>query len=190
MTYEFIEDGTYDKTYKFIYEWIREKQDNEKIILEHIGQYPIRDQKNRGIETSMGTAIFSTIRLSTTGERNGLRKASQEFGAQNVFGPYATDNFRYTCKGMWIGGQIRCEETDAAIPRRDRKRGYARMSRINTLQTNPKRWVHAQMNTKYDKNDQILSRELGWNRYIRVEDSVCDLAAKSNAQPFPRRGNP
>jgi len=90
---------------------------------------------------------------------------------QEVRGPLG--DFRYRCEGVWLKNQWTCTADNSPKPRRDAARPYLYLNRQNTLQINPKRWVHIQVNTKLSENHDLYSTESGWNLYERAPDAHC-----------------
>jgi hypothetical protein len=185
VTYQFVESGgETDKTYDPIYEWVRSKEfDLEKgrVVLEHIGQYPKKNPQK-------GEDPFV---VQYHWREEWTRKDNGKTWVQSVYGPYLSDNFRYECEGQWKFGQLHCHADEAAKPRRDRKRDdYDYLKRINNIQVNAERWIHGQRNLKFARNnsgeDLLVSTELGWNRYERIDEEICRPAQEANPQPFPR----
>ncbi len=178
VQYQFVEDGTNDKLYAPIFEYIRLKE-NEESTYEHIGQYPLYDDNDQPVVDENGQPqYFSQYHWSEVWEQ-----IENDKWKQIVRGPY--EDYRYTCEGKWLLNQFHCHTDKAAKPRRDMKRPYEYMIRINNIQVNEKRWVHNERNQKFDKDNNLYSVEMGWNTYKRVELSKCQPAIDSNAQPLP-----
>lgn len=95
---------------------------------------------------------------------------------QHVIGPFGDE--RYICQGPWVHNQWDCLAQNAAKPRRDKDRPYAFLTRRNTLQITPKRWIHMQSNQKLREDGTVLSAEVGWNTYQRVDDQLCSIITK------------
>ena len=81
---------------------------------------------------------------------------------------------RYTCEGQFQFNQFRCLVKDAPKPVRDSERkDYATLDRDITLQITSKTWIQAQNDLKKDYRGKIVSNEVGWNQYDRVDDKLC-----------------
>jgi hypothetical protein len=177
VQFQFVEDGDFDKTYRPIYEYIRIKEGEENVY-EHIGQYPLYDSNGNPLLGRDGKPRY----MVQYHWREHWEQINGNQWKQTVYGPF--NDFRYECEGKWLMNQFHCHTDRAAKPRRDMKRPYDYMMRINNLQINPKRWVHSSRNKKMMNDDSLYSVEMGWNTYTRVEDAKCQPAIDSNAQPL------
>ena len=106
-----------------------------------------------------------------------------------MYGPF--NDYRYSCESKWTLNQFHCHTDKAAKPRRDKKRPYDHMVRINNIQVNNKQWVHGQRNKKFLADGTLFSIEMGWNVYKRVDLSVCKPSIDANpcllyTSPSPR----
>ncbi len=107
--------------------------------------------------------------------REEWHKNSDGTAYQKVVGP--REDFRYECSAKIEFNQWRCAVANAPKPRRDQGReDYETLDRENTLQITSEGWVQNENNTKRDKNGNIVSKELGWNTYERVDESFCKAA--------------
>jgi hypothetical protein len=53
---------------------------------------------------------------------------------------------------------------------------YERLDRENTLLVTPKGWIQNEHNSKRSESGKIVSYELGWITYRRLEDAACKTA--------------
>ncbi|GGY04578.1 hypothetical protein GCM10007160_35270 [Litchfieldella qijiaojingensis] len=87
---------------------------------------------------------------------------------------------RYTCTAAWQQNTWSCHAGKAKKPFRDRdapfgfdRQDYDHLDRHNTLLVTPHGWVQSQQNLKQRESGEVVSRELGWITYHRVDDERC-----------------
>jgi hypothetical protein len=149
VTFNYIEDGTHDAFYEPIYE----KAEITKDV-------PLTIERTMFIQGQMQKHWSET-----------WTAIDSNLWQQEVTGPFG--DFRYSCQGVWTQNQWSCIAEHAPKPRRDRARPYETITRNNTLQINPQRWVHVQLNTKWTDQNELYSTESGWNIYEKVDSSLC-----------------
>lgn len=93
------------------------------------------------------------------------------------------DGPRYEGSASWVhvDGRSFWENTaDAPLPRREfsKRSDYNVMVRRNRQEITADGWIHEQDNDKAVREgvDKVISREKGWNTYIKTEESRCQLA--------------
>jgi hypothetical protein len=156
VSYRYVEDGVHDKWLgQGATEWIALKRREGGYSLQHVG-----------------------IHLSEVVKhwREEWVAADSEW-QQRVYGPFGA--FRYECRGRFQLNQLRCLSPEAPKPLRDRKRtDYDKLDRENILQITPKGWVHSQVNLKKTKDGRVVSSEIGWNEYRRIDEKACEEAKR------------
>ena len=162
VTYRFVEDGARDTRFdnwegEEYFEWITLKNtESASLRLQHYG-------------IAKGHAMKHWLEeWSETPDHSWNQK---------VFNPSGTE-LRYECTAPVHFNQWRCRTDKAAKPFiRDRNRtDYETLERENTLQITPKGWIQVEVNNKVDKNGVVVSNEVGWNEYLRVDESTCESA--------------
>lgn len=102
-----------------------------------------------------------------------------------IWGTPGTPNHerRYACEGTWEMNRWHCPAGRAEKPFRDSgapfgfdRDDYDYLDRTNTLLVTPEGWVHKQDNRKMTEDGELVSYELGWITYERVEDTMCGEA--------------
>jgi hypothetical protein len=93
---------------------------------------------------------------------------------------------RYTCTAPWSLNRWQCHAGRAAKPFRDngapfgfRRTDYEWLDRDNTLLVTPEGWVQSEHNRKMDEDGRLVSYELGFITYERLDEAECQ-AGKSN----------
>jgi hypothetical protein len=160
VTYRFVEDGTHD---------------------EYIGETPER------VDLSEDNGVYSLQRYGIV--ENDLMKHFREdwssvanekgniLWTQKVYSP--NGSFRYECSSSLTFNQFHCETKNAPKPRRDRNRSdYTTMDRSHKIQVTPLGYVQAENNLKIASDGKVVSSEVGWIEYKRVEASKCELQIK------------
>lgn len=179
VTYRFVEDGQHDifsPEYGLeepVTEWIGlEGRDDGSLVLVHVGF--------RG-----GRAFphFHEVWKPLEGE---------EGWRHEVWGPSADNpepELRYGCENRWTENRWECAAGRAPKPFRDSgapfgfdREDYDSLDRTNVLLVTPEGWVHNEHNRKLTENGQVVSYELGWITYERVEEAECGSAPEE----FPR----
>lgn len=161
VTYRFVEDGARDTRFDLwqgeeYFEWISLKETNSSLRLQHYGIAATHAMKHWLEEWS---------------------ETPDHSWTQKVFNPSGTE-LRYECTAPLHFNQWRCRADHAAKPFiRDRERtDYETLERENTLQITPKGWIQVEVNNKVDKDGVTVSNEVGWNEYLRVDETKCDSA--------------
>ncbi len=94
---------------------------------------------------------------------------------------------RYQGTSAWITNNNKYyweNTTDAPLPRREysKRNDYNVLQRTNRIQFTPEGWLHEQDNKKLIRHDGIkdtlLAEEKGYNKYIKVDDNKCAIAAQ------------
>lgn len=163
VTYRFVEDGTRDTRFdlwqgKEFFEWITLKNVDSTLQFQHYG--------------IAGEHVMKHWREDWS-------ESSEKTWNQKVYNPDGTE-LRYECTAPIQFHQWHCHAGKAAKPAiRDRDRtDYETLDRDNTLQITPKAWIQVEINNKVDKTGTIVSNEVGWNEYLRVDESKCEAAKK------------
>jgi hypothetical protein len=163
VTYRFVEDGKHDSRFdlwqgKEYFEWISMREEGAVLRLQHYG-------------VAGGNAMKHW--------REDWVETADHAWNQKVYNPNGSE-LRYECTAPIRFNQWSCEAGKAAKPViRDRNReDYEVLFRRNTLQVTPQGWVQVEINDKLDKNNVVVSNEVGWNEYSRVDIAKCDAARK------------
>jgi hypothetical protein len=156
VSYRYVEDGVHDKAIgPGAIEWIALKRREGGYSLQHVG-----------IQDSEVVKHW----------REEWMAAGPEW-QQRVYGPFGA--FRYACRGQFQFNQLRCLSPEAPKPLRDRKRtDYAKLDRENILQITPKGWVQSEVNLKKTQDGRVVSSEIGWNEYRRIDEQACEAAKR------------
>ncbi|WP_157265227.1 DUF6607 family protein [Azohydromonas aeria] len=87
---------------------------------------------------------------------------------------------RYQCTAPWSMNQWHCAAGRALKPFRDsgapfgfKRTDYAVLDRTNTLLITPRGWIHNEHNLKLDANGRLVSHELGFITYRRLDEAQC-----------------
>jgi hypothetical protein len=163
VTYRFVEDGARDTRFDDwqgaeYFEWIPLKETESVLRLQHYG-------------IAGGKAMKHWLEEWT--------ETPEHSWKQKVYNPAGTE-LRYECTAPVRFNQWRCRTDMAAKPFiRDRNRtDYETLERENTLQITPLGWIQVEVNNKVDKNGVTVSNEVGWNEYLRVDETRCESAKK------------
>ena len=153
VSYQFVEDGSHDYEFKDATEWITLRREPGAYLIQHYGL------------TGGGVAEHFTETWSLL--ENGEWR--QDVGPS-----------RYTCISEVRMGQLHCSSPGAAKPSRDQRRvDYDVLNRVNTIQVTPKGWIQNEMNDKVTRAGKVVSTEVGWIEYRRVDnDSLCENAKR------------
>jgi hypothetical protein len=96
---------------------------------------------------------------------------------------------RYQCTAPWKMNTWQCDAGRAKKPFRDsgapfgfNRTDYELLARENTLLVTPQGWVQNEHNKKITSSGTLVSHELGWITYRRLEDQAC----KAALEHFPR----
>lgn len=97
---------------------------------------------------------------------------------------------RYTCTAPWSRNRWHCRAGRAGKPFRDRgapfgfaRPDYDRLDRTNTLLVTPEGWVHSQHNRKKDADGRLVSYELGFIVYDRLDEGDCPTPPGERTEP-------
>jgi hypothetical protein len=99
---------------------------------------------------------------------------------------------RYSCTAPWSGNRWQCDAGRATKPFRDdgapfgfMRTDYTWLDRNNTILVTPKGWVQSEHNRKLDGNGTMVSHELGFITYRKLNDSECqrDITSKPSSGP-------
>jgi hypothetical protein len=97
------------------------------------------------------------------------------------------DSPRYEGSGSWVhvdGKSYWENTTPAPLPRREytKRSDYNLTMRSNRQEITDYGWVHDQDNKKIireaGKEDFVIAEEKGYNTYVKVDDSLCEVASK------------
>ena len=97
------------------------------------------------------------------------------------------DSPRYEGSGSWVhvdGKSYWENTTPAPLPRREytKRSDYNLTMRSNRQEITDYGWVHDQDNKKIireaGKEDFVIDEEKGYNTYVKVDDSLCEVASK------------
>ncbi len=106
--------------------------------------------------------------------------ATTEAWTQEVWGGTpegSTSELRYECTAPWSMNLWECDAGPAAKPIRDTNReDYDLLHRANRLLVTDEGWIHNQQNDKVTDDGEVVSHELGWVTYRRVDESRCSAA--------------
>lgn len=87
---------------------------------------------------------------------------------------------RYICTAPWSLNQWHCAAGRATKPFRDagapfgfQRSDYAWLDRTNTLLVTPEGWVHSENNKKMDESGKLVSYELGFITYRKLDEQQC-----------------
>ncbi len=99
---------------------------------------------------------------------------------QEIWGgtPGPESEVRYGCTAPWADSRWECHAGRAAKPLRDDRRDYDWLDRTNILQVTPHGYVQNQDNRKMRENGEVVSSELGWVTYARLDDEQCAPATR------------
>ncbi|BAW81154.1 hypothetical protein TAO_1784 [Candidatus Nitrosoglobus terrae] len=183
VTYRFAEDGVHDLFSKKHQEGIVDKPSREWISFKH------------GEED---TFILQHVTFNDKQEPNThfheewQYNPDKETWTQKVWSTaYGNKDrkLRYQCSAPWEMNQWQCHAGQAEKPFRDNgapfgfnRTDYDHLDRNNTILVTPNGWIQSEHNAKRSSSHQIVSRELGWITYQRLENEACKTAIK----PFPR----
>jgi hypothetical protein len=174
VSYEFVEDGIHDSLspdYQLdepITEWIElERRDDAALTLIH----------HSITEDGRAVPHFHEIWAPEPGGAG---------WTQEVWRWTPEDDrreLRYSCTAPWELNRWQCHAGPAAKPFRDAgapfgfdRTDYDWLDRDNTVLVTENGWVHAQHNKKLDDDGELVSFELGWIVYRRVDPQQCDVA--------------
>jgi hypothetical protein len=193
VTFEFKETETLDPNttrspdYKAgAYEWILVNQDGgKKLSLQHVLISDGMPQKHwRQVWEYEPSKIFEFQGRSTWKEIPTIDAVGK--WAQRVF--QVEDSPRYQSVAAWKheeGKSTWVAVAPAPLPRREmaRRRDYQVLNRENTVTVDPSGWTHDEKNDKVrlgaeGQSNQVVGREIGQNKYVRVPDAQCELAQK------------
>jgi hypothetical protein len=173
VTYRFVEDGVHDlfsKKYaldKPHKEWIGFKRgEKDTFILQHAT-----------FHDDQATSHFHEVWKYHPGEETWTQEVwSQAYGNERRA-------LRYQCTAPWEMNRWECHAGKAQKPFRDNgapfgfnRTDYERLDRENTLLVTPKGWIQNEHNSKRSESGKIVSYELGWITYRRLEDAACKTA--------------
>ena len=155
VSYRYVEDDTHELDLKGdLFEYVTYEARSSSQFFQHYGIQENQAMKHWSEE------------WSTDAQGNQV---------QRVFSPSGV--VRYTCTAPMVLNQFRCTTTGSPKPTRDWGRtDYVNLDRENTLQFTAKGWVQAENNIKRDAAGKMVSNEIGWNEYKRVDDKNCDPA--------------
>ena len=97
------------------------------------------------------------------------------------------DSPRYEGSGSWVhvdGKSYWENTTPAPLPRREytKRSDYNLTMRSNRQEITDYGWIHDQDNKKIireaGKEDFVIAEEKGYNTYVKVDDSLCEVASK------------
>jgi hypothetical protein len=99
---------------------------------------------------------------------------------------------RYTCTAPWSLNQWQCRAGRATKPFRDDgapfgflRTDYEWLDRDNTLLVTPRGWVQSEHNRKMDEDGRLVSYELGFITYRKLDEAECrtDIASEPRLGP-------
>jgi Family of unknown function (DUF6607) len=156
VSYRYVEDGIHDKEIdRGVIEWVALSRIAGGYSLQHVGLSPNEAMQHW--------------------REDWIERGSE--WQQRVYGPSGV--FRYECRGKFQLNQLRCLSHGAPKPLRDRQRtDYDKLDRENILQITPGGWVHLQVNLKVTNDGKVVSNELGWNEYRRIDEKACEEVKK------------
>jgi hypothetical protein len=154
VSFDYVEDGEHNQFIDSLYEWVGQKPGTSEFALQHIGVVEGKAFKHW---------------------REEWKENEDQTWKQTVIGPF--EDFRYECSAPIEKNQWRCTAKGAPKPRRDKDRkDYVKLDRENTIQSTSKAVVQAENNIKRDKNGNAVTNEIGWNKYLKVDESFCKPA--------------
>ncbi|QBQ55222.1 DUF6607 family protein [Nitrosococcus wardiae] len=179
VTYRFVEDGVHDL--------FAEKYTLDEPIREWIGFQ--QEEKNAFI---LQHATLNADQVASHFHEVWKYHPDKESWTQEVWSRSYQDEgrkLRYQCTAPWKMNRWECHAGKAEKPFRDsgapfgfNRTDYKRLDRENILLVTPSGWVQNESNKKLSASDQIISYELGWITYRRLEDKSC----KAALERFPR----
>ena len=178
VSYQFVEDGIHDifsKRYGLANptkEWIGLKKTGEHaFLLQHVlfvGSRPIPHWREVWIWHS-----------------------DTQAWTQEVWGgaPGPDSELRYRCTAPWVTNRWECHAGRAEKPFRDsgapfghERRDYDWLDRKNVILVTPNGWVQNEHNSKMKSSGNLVSYELGWITYTRIDEERCETAPEQ----FPK----
>ena len=165
--------------------WIVVEEDTpNRISLQHIlVSGPAMIKHWRQVWTYEATELWHYQGNNTWTKKQYTPEEVQGKWAQQVYN--VDDALRYECIAEWNNtsedNSWRCT-TGAPLPRRESKRkDYTLLERTNIHRILDNGWVHEQHNTKVKidgDTKENISREKGYNTYVKIEDEKCTKAIK------------
>lgn len=172
VRYRFVEDGTQDifsERYKLT------KPTKERIGLERTGEDTFVLQH----------ALFAGSRPIPHWYEVWRWHADTQAWTQEVRsgGRGPDSELRYRCTAPWAGNRWECHAGKAEKPLRDEgapfgfdRRDYDWLDRKNLIQVTPNGWVQNEDNRKMSSSGELVSYELGWITYTRIDEARCEAA--------------
>ena len=170
--YRFAEDGAHDifsKSYRLNHatkEWVGlEKTGADSYVMNHVLFVPDPIAHWRDVWTK---------------ERNGQWTQEVQGGP-----PGLGSELRYRCTAPWAANRWECHAGRADKPNRDSgapagvdRPDYDWIDRKNILLATPNGWVQNEHNRKMKESGELVSYELGWVTYTRIDEQQCGGAPK------------
>ena len=156
VSYRFVEDGAHDKTIASSIEAIEVNVNGDTVTLQNWGVWDGGRTKHWGEQWNQGT--------------DGL--------AMKVLGPSGLP--RYFCHQVQkLDKSLMCSAQHAPKPVRDSARtDYDYLNRENTVHVTPSGWVQTEFNKKYKQDGTLVTTEVGWIEYKRIDDFNCQSSRK------------
>ena len=170
VNYQYVEDDPLGRPTRAVefksIEWMEVKEEQGKFLLEnqmlrekkkeffsHFGQiWSLTSESDKE-----GYSKWKVVGLGPNEENREVRSECQGFLKSS-----ADKQFRFTC-----------EATKAAKPRRDTGLPYEYVNRIHRYLFGDAGFHDTQENKKFTKKDELYAKEIGWNRYKRIEEKLC-----------------
>lgn len=190
VTFQYEETEALAEGYKLkkpkkstVIEWVVVEEDTpDRISLQHVlVSGPAMIKHWRQVWTYEATVLWHYQGNNTWSKKQYTKEEVQGQWAQQVYN--VDDALRYECTAEWSNTEEdnswTCQ-TGAPLPRREKKRkDYTLLERTNIHRIVDNGWVHEQHNTKVKidgDTKQNISREKGYNTYVKIEDEQCQKA--------------
>lgn len=183
VTYRFVEDGERDALspdYGLeapVTEWIGfERRDDGAVVQPHVGV----------LEGGRLLPHFQEV------WHHGPSEGHWRHEVRAAPGPDGEAELRYACESGWEMNRWECSAGRAEKPFRDSgapfgfdREDYDWLDRTNILLVTPRGWIHNQHNRKMKEDGELVSYELGWITYRRIDEAKCGAAPTGAGMSFP-----
>lgn len=173
VTYRFAEDGRHDAfspdygLEEPVTEWIAlERQDDTTFVMTHVGV-------RQGVPVPHFREIWTYSALDGRWTHEIWNRLPDDPNSQ----------LRYACETRWERNRWECAAGRAEKPFRDSgapfgfdRTDYDWLDRTNILLVTSRGWIHNQHNKKMAGEGRVVSYELGWITYARVDRATCGSA--------------
>lgn len=183
--------GCFSVTYRFVEDGVHDSLGNEYGLTEPITEWiELTRQDDRGL-TLLHVSITEDRRAVPHFHEVWTYHPDDESWTQEIWSRTPVDEnreLRYRCTAPWELNRWECHAGKARKPFRDAgapfgfdRTDYEWLDRKNIVLVTQNGWVHNQHNKKLTEDDELVSYELGWITYRRVDEAQCDAAIERSA---------